>query len=150
MSELDNARKLQSKPGRSPGLDGLTYEWYDKHWHIIKYDYLEVLNKSYELNELPNSMYDAIAKLIPKKGNLLDLENWRAISLLNIHYKILSRVLYEKVVGFLNDQTSKIQKGIFPGRNIYNIQLNSQSLIDYVKENNLEAAILKIDLEVLH
>ena len=147
MKELDDGLKSQYKVGKSPGTDGFTYEFYLKHWSIVKDDMLKVLNKSYEQGTLPQSMYESNVKLIPKKGDLTDIKNWRPVSLLNCDYKILSRILYEKIVNFLNLRTNMEQKAIFPGRNIFNIHLNTQSLISYIREKKLEAVILKIDLE---
>ena len=147
LNELNDARKAQFKLGVTPGPDGFSNEFYLEHWYILNNEFLNVLNKAYVENELPKSMYEANIKLIPKKGDLTNIKNWRPIALLNMDYMILSRILYEKVVGFLNKQTNQAQKGIFPGRNINSVHFNSQSLINYVKENNLDSAILKIDLE---
>ena len=145
--ELNRAQKSQVKKEKSPGPDGLTYEFYDNHWDTVNDDLLTVLNTAYVEERLPDSMYESYIKLIPKQGDLTNLKNWRPIALLNNDYKILAKVIYNKIINFFNNRTSPNQKAVFPKRNIMDIHFNTSSVISYIKQKKLEAAILKIDLE---
>ena len=49
---------------------------------------------AYEVGELSNSQRRRIITLIPKdESDLVDLQNWRPVTLLNTDYKIASKAL---------------------------------------------------------
>ena len=71
---------LQS--GRAPGIDGLPADLLKYFWSIIGQDLLEVINNSLQNGRLPLSCRRAVITLLPKKGDLQDLKNWRPVYLL--------------------------------------------------------------------
>ncbi|KAK3541206.1 hypothetical protein QTP86_016202, partial [Hemibagrus guttatus] len=68
--------------GRAPGIDGLPVEFYKAFWAVIGQDVLEVLKDSMNVGQLPLSCRRAVLTLLPKKGDLTHLKNWRPVSLL--------------------------------------------------------------------
>ncbi|KAI3366309.1 hypothetical protein L3Q82_000426 [Scortum barcoo] len=90
---------LQSMQGRkAPGIDGLTaVEFYKAFWDNLAGDLLDVFNESLASGSLPLSCRRAVITLLPKKGNLQDIKNWRHVSLLCTDYKILSKVLAKRL-----------------------------------------------------
>ncbi|KAI3355583.1 hypothetical protein L3Q82_018417, partial [Scortum barcoo] len=88
----------QSMQGRkAPGIDGLAVEFYKAFWDILAGDLLEVFNESLASGSLPLSCRRAVITILPKKGNLQDIKNWRSVSLLCMDYKILSKVLANRL-----------------------------------------------------
>ncbi|KAF7649610.1 hypothetical protein LDENG_00138880 [Lucifuga dentata] len=79
--------------GRSPGLDGLPVDFYKSFWPVVGEDLTEVLTDSVERGRLPLSCRRAVITLLPKKGDLQELKNWRPVPLLYSDYKILSKAL---------------------------------------------------------
>lgn len=77
----------QVKPGRAPGIDGLPGEFYKVMWGIIGKDFYEVVQKCYEEQCLPRSCQRAVLVLIPKKGDISLMKNWRPVSILTTDYK---------------------------------------------------------------
>ena len=89
---------MQMSKEKSPGLDGLTAEFYQTFWLIIKNEFKEVVDECKKTGRLPRSMNMALIRLIFKnKGERVDLKNWRPISLLNVDYKIISKVLTNRL-----------------------------------------------------
>ena len=74
-------------------MDGLPADFYKSFWSTIEPDLLEVINESLKTGKLPLSCRRATITLLPKKGNLQELKNWRVVSLLCTDYKILSKAL---------------------------------------------------------
>ena len=68
------------KLNKSPGLDGLTVEFYKTFWEKLKYLLVKVYNKGHEDNLLTYSQRSSVLSLIFKKGDPLKLENYRPIS----------------------------------------------------------------------
>ncbi|KAK3522499.1 hypothetical protein QTP86_016151 [Hemibagrus guttatus] len=83
--------------GRSSGIDGLPAECYKAFWAVIGQDVLDVLRDSIQRGELPLSCRRAVLTLLPKKGDLTHLKNWRPVSLLCTDCKLLSKALASRL-----------------------------------------------------
>ena len=73
---------------KSPGLDGLCYEFYRCTWFIIKKTFLSVLLCQLERKQLIQSDTVGATRLIPKVEGIPQVEELRPITLLNCDYKI--------------------------------------------------------------
>ena len=78
---------------KAPGPDGLSVEFYAKFWDRLGPYLCRVLNTCYHAGEMCESMKTSNTRIIFKKGDRKNLKNWRPISLLNVDYKICSKVL---------------------------------------------------------
>ena len=83
--------------GTAPGIDGLPVEFYKTFWSELGPDLLAVLNESLEDGLLPLSCRRAVITLLPKKGDLQDIRNWRPVSLLCTDLKIFSKALANRL-----------------------------------------------------
>ena len=138
--ELFKALKLMPN-NKSPGEDGIPIELYKVYFNIIGQDMLEVFQYGLERQELAYSQYLAVITLLYKKGTREDIRNWRPISLLNTDYKILSKVLAERLKKVLPEIINSDQRGGVKGRLIgENIRLIEDIL--YEIENLEEDAII--------
>ena len=75
----------------SPGLDGITPDFYQAFWPLLGNLLIEVFNEGYEIGFLP------VMTLIYKKGNEDDIANYWPISLTNVDYKILAFILEQRI-----------------------------------------------------
>ncbi len=135
------------KPGKSPGCDGLTTEFYKKFWPDIKDLYMEMITETYALGELPYTLRKAILALLFKKGDNTLLKNYRPISLTNYDYKILCFVLANRLQKVLKNIIHEDQTGYIKGRYI---GTNARLLEDYFEhcENfEIPGILLMLDFE---
>ncbi|KAL0153368.1 hypothetical protein M9458_051287, partial [Cirrhinus mrigala] len=58
-------------------IDGLSVEFYKAFWGVMGKDLLDVLNESLTMGSLPLSCRRAVVTLLPKKGDLQEIRNWR-------------------------------------------------------------------------
>ena len=63
------------KLNKSPGLDGLTVEFYRVFWNKFKYTLTDVLNKGNDEQCLTYSESTSILTLLIKKGDNLNPDN---------------------------------------------------------------------------
>ena len=89
-----------------------------------------------------------ILTLIPKEDiNLTDLKNWRPISLLNLDYKILSKILARRLEQFLRNLIHSDQTGFVCGIYIgQNIRLLSD-IMEFTNNKQLPGILLYVDFE---
>ena len=87
---------------KSPGKDGFTKEFYQTFFDLLCKDLLNSYNEAFCKGSLSVSQKRETITLIPKGDeNLSELKNWRPISLLDIDYKILSKVLARRMENIL-------------------------------------------------
>ncbi len=138
----------QLRNGKTPGTDGLSTDFYKFFWTDIKDLLYNSIQYAYKHGSLSIEQKRGIITLLPKKEkNRLFLKNWRPISLLNTDYKILAKILANKLKKVLpliidEDQTGYIM-GRYIGQNIRIIE----DVIYYTEKNNLPGIILSIDFE---
>ena len=131
---------------KTPGLDGIPIDFYLKYSNSVSIVLCRLYNYYLELSELNDSAYDGVITLIFKgKGERFLRENWRPITLLNLDYKIFTKILarrLEKVMSTLvhPDQTSSV-----PGRNISDSLAHVFCIVNHAKEHNAQALILSVD-----
>lgn len=133
------------KNNKSPGHDGLSAEFYKTFWDILGPDFIAVSNEAFVKGNLTVSQRRGMIVLIFKKGDKLNLKNWRPISLLNIDYKIITKCLANRLRQVLHSIISPDQTCSVPGRSIEQTTSFIRDLIEYVNQKNLPGAIICID-----
>ena len=119
---LEECKKVLETFGdnKSPGEDGFAAEFYKHFFDLVGSDLINCLNQAFEVGELFISQRRGVITLIPKKdSDLLDLHNWRPITLLNIDYKIASKTLAKRIENVLPKLVHPDQTGFMKGRSVY-------------------------------
>ncbi|CAM2110250.1 unnamed protein product [Caretta caretta] len=104
---------------KSPGMDGLTVEFYRVFWDILGPDLVTVWAESLQSGVLLLSCRRAVLALLPKKGDLRDLRNWRPVSLLSTDYKIVAKAISLRLESVMADVIHPDQTYTVPGRSIF-------------------------------
>lgn len=83
------------------------------------------------INELTVSQRKGVITLIPKEDSfLLELENWRPITLLNVDFKIAAKAIAKRIEPVLRKLIHPDQTGFVKGRYIReNIRLISDVIL---------------------
>lgn len=111
---------FEMENGKSPGIDGLQIEFYKTFHDLFKTDLLQLYNSILLAGEnLTLSMTMAIINLIPKNDEKELLKNWRPISLLTADYKILTKILSNRLKPTLQKTISEEQACGIPTRTIF-------------------------------
>lgn len=146
LEEVGKAMK-SFKRGKVPGSDGLPLEFYLKFWDIIAKDILLVFKEFGKQEILPESFRQGIITLIFKKNDKQDLKNWRPISLLNVDFKIFSKILTLWMKNVLEEVIDPDQTCAVPGRRITDSLVMIRDTICYARDRNMRICLLNLDLE---
>ena len=147
LEELKDALKSFAD-NKTPGEDGFTKEFYQAFFDLLWKDLLNSYNPAFDKGSLSISQKRGTITLIPKGDeNLSDLKNWRPISLLNIDYKILSKVLARRLEQYLPKLIHSDQTGFVNGRYIgQNIRLLSD-IMEFSDSKRFQGIFLFVDFE---
>uniref|UniRef100_A0A8C1S2L1 Reverse transcriptase domain-containing protein n=1 Tax=Cyprinus carpio TaxID=7962 RepID=A0A8C1S2L1_CYPCA len=133
--------------GKAPGIDGIPVEFYKSLWAVLGDDLLEVLNDSLTRGSLPTSCRRAVITLLPKKGNLRNIKNWRPVSLLCSDMKILSKALAVRLRDVIGGVIHIDQTYCVPNRSIFdNIHL-IRDILDISGLLGLNFGLISLDQE---
>ena len=140
IDEVRNALK-GFQNNKSPGDDGFTKEFYEAFFDLLGNAFLESFNVGFENGTLSVSQRRGIISLIPKDENNL------TITLLNVDYKILAKVIAKRIESVLpklihSDQTGFIKER-FIGQNVRLLN----DLLEYTDVKKIPGILLFIDFE---
>ena len=147
VEECKNALK-DFDNNKTPGTDGLPAEFYRFFWPDICHDLVASYNFAFQCGTLSISQRRGIISLIPKKSkDKTILENLRPISLLNVDYKILTKVIAKRIENVLPTLINPDQTGYVKGRYIgENIRL-IYDLIHYTDKTNQKGIAIFLDFK---
>ncbi|CAM2105264.1 unnamed protein product [Caretta caretta] len=132
---------------KSPGMDGLTVEFYRVFWDVLGPDLVTVWAESLHSGILPLSCRRAVLALLPKKGDLRDLRNWRPVSLLGTDYKIVAKAISLRLGSVLADVIHPDQTYTVPDRSIFDNLFLVWDLLELGHRDGLSFALLSLDEE---
>ena len=132
--------------GKSPGNDGIPPEFYKYFWHEINIPLINCFNYSFEHGELSSSQKQSVITLIQKKDkDRLKIDNWRPISLLNVDYKILSKVLTNRLHDVVPQLVDITQSGYVKERLMGDSVRTIIDTIEHCQINNEHGIMMMVD-----
>ncbi|XP_060959266.1 uncharacterized protein LOC133030514 [Cannabis sativa] len=146
--EVKNAL-FQMHPDKAPGPDGMGPGFFQHHWSIVGADIINLVKEFFSTSVLPCSINDTNLCLIPKKKNFSTMNELRPIALCNVIYKIISKVLANRMRGFIDQIISDTQSAFIPGRLISDNVMVAFEIMHYLKRrrtNKKGFMALKLDM----
>ena len=133
---------------KTPGPDGLPNEFYQIFIEDISKILQESYTESFNSGTLCESQRQGVIRLIPKKGkNLTDIKSWRPLSLLNSDYKILAKVIANRLKAILPEIINTDQVGYMANRFCGENTRLIADIIEYCKLDKKPCVILLADFE---
>ncbi|PKU66032.1 Putative ribonuclease H protein [Dendrobium catenatum] len=116
----------------APGPDGFTYAFYRKSWHLIGLQVFNAVNNFFVTGSLPRGVKATAIALIPKCSHATNINDFRPISLCNVLYKIVAKVLSNRLKVVLPHIIHDSQSGFITTRcSTDNIILAAEILRDF-------------------
>nr|GEX94408.1 transposon TX1 uncharacterized [Tanacetum cinerariifolium] len=103
---------------KAPGSDGFNFKFIKTFWDIIKFEFLECI-KFFETSvRLTNGCNPSFIALIPKRKDPLGFGDYRPISLIGCVYKVISKILANRLARVIDTVISPNQAALIAGRQI--------------------------------
>jgi hypothetical protein len=146
IQELDKSIK-KAKKNTAPGIDGVSNRFISRFWEFYRVPLHKYALRCFETGTLTDNFRSAKIRLIPKKGDLTNLKNWRPISLLNCFYKIISRAIATRLQKYMDKLTGIGQKGYLESKQCQEVLINIVDGISKLKHENKRGALISLDIK---
>ena len=92
-------------------------------------------------------MNTAFIVLVPKKTRAEDLKDFRPISLVNSLYKLISKVLANRIKKVMSQLVNKAKNAFVEGRQILDASLIANEIIDSMTKKKVTGMLCKLHIE---
>jgi hypothetical protein len=106
----------QMAPFKVPGQDGFTVDFFQKNWATVGTKVCNLVLSILNLGVMNKELNFTYIALIPKTKNPSCVTDFRPISLCNVLYKIVSKVLANRLKNILPDIIAPTQSAFISGR----------------------------------
>uniref|UniRef100_A0A803TYK9 Reverse transcriptase domain-containing protein n=1 Tax=Anolis carolinensis TaxID=28377 RepID=A0A803TYK9_ANOCA len=136
---------FQGKTKSAPGPDGLGWMFYKTFAKWLVPPLTRVINQLLSRDNLTDSFYQGVLIFFPKQGDLTLPQNWRPIVLTNVDYRIVAKVLNNRLAKLapkiiLGPQTSAV-----PGRSMLDSLCLFREVFYLAQRGEWKGGILSLD-----
>nr|GEX27232.1 putative RNA-directed DNA polymerase, eukaryota, reverse transcriptase zinc-binding domain protein [Tanacetum cinerariifolium] len=132
---------------KAPGLDGFTFGFYRHFWYLIHNDVYAVVRYFFAYSVIPKGCNSSFVALIPKTPNANLVKDFRPISLIGCIYKIIAKILANRLVCVLDDIVNEVQSAFIADRQILDGPFILDEVLHWCKTKKKRALIFKVDFE---
>ena len=137
------------KPFKSPGPDGLHAGFFQSYWNTVGASLFEEVRSIFQNGVIPPHLNETLIALVPKCLGADCLASFRPISLSNMTYKVVTKVIVKRLRPSLPSLISPLQTTFVPGKMGMDNMIIAQELIHTMslKKGKMGYMAIKIDLE---
>jgi hypothetical protein len=144
--EIDQV--VQEMPNeKASDPDGFTKEFLKSCWEVVKHDIYGVVEDSKRSTSNLKDLNSKMITLIPKENEARTLDRYNPIALYNVVYKIISKVITNRLKPLLPTLISREQVGFVEDRQIMNNIIQAHEIIHTLKSQRRGGMIIQLDLE---
>jgi len=134
---------------KAPGPDGFGAAFFQAHWPLIASDVCQAIKSFFRDGKLLKQINHTFIALVPKVDNPSSTAHFRPISLCNSFYKIISKILVNRMRPLLAKIIDPVQSAFVPKRSIHDNILLTHEIMNKFKHMKGKKAwvALKLDME---
>ncbi|GJR55734.1 RNA-directed DNA polymerase, eukaryota [Tanacetum coccineum] len=132
---------------KSPGPDGFSFGFYRQFWLSFENDVFAAVSHFFTFKDIPNGCNSCFIALIPKVPDANMVKDFRPISLIGSIYKIIAKILANRLVGVLGDIVNEVQSAFIMERQILDGPFILNEVIQWCKLKKKQSLIFKVDFE---
>ncbi|GJU64033.1 RNA-directed DNA polymerase, eukaryota [Tanacetum coccineum] len=130
---------------KSPGPDGITFEFFKKYWDFIGPDFCEAVEYFFVNGSFSKGCNSSFVALILKVMDAKFVNDFRPISLIGCVYKVNTKVLANRLASVIADLVSDTQSAFVAGRQILDGPFILNEILHWCKRKKKHAMFFKVD-----
>ncbi|KAL2224643.1 UNVERIFIED_CONTAM: hypothetical protein Sindi_3063100 [Sesamum indicum] len=132
---------------KAPGPDGYSSRFFKAAWPVVGEEVTRAVLDFFSTGKLLKQVNSTILALIPKVHTPMSVNDFRPISCCNVLYKIIAKLLVQKISVLLDKIVSPCQTAFIPGRSIGDNIMLAQELFSRYNQMRLPPrCALKVDI----
>eukprot|EP00253_Pinus_taeda_P009881 PITA_09881 len=131
---------------KAPGPDGFSVAFYRQHWETIRKEFVRMVKNAFRKHKLGDYTKSSHIALIPKEANPKSFDRFCPISLCNVSYKIITKIIANRLKNLLPIIISENQGGFVPKRQIIDNVILIQEAIHSSLIKGERGMIIKLDM----
>ncbi|KAF3973512.1 hypothetical protein CMV_003065 [Castanea mollissima] len=137
------------KPYKAPDMDGLHARFFQHFWSVLGHFVIEEIQAVFHSKRIPNYLNRTLVVLIPKREGLETPSHFRPISLCSTVYKVISKVIFNRIQPHMHHLISLLQAAFILGRKGLDNMIIAQEILHSMekKKGRIGTMALKINLE---
>ncbi|GKB52504.1 putative RNA-directed DNA polymerase, eukaryota, reverse transcriptase zinc-binding domain protein [Tanacetum coccineum] len=132
---------------RAPGPDGFTFKFFTTFWDLIEEDVYRFVQEFFNSGNFPKACNSSFIALIPKVSNSKLVSDFCHISLIGCQYKIICKILANRLSMVIGSCVSPEQSAFIKGRNILDGPLILNEVMAWFRKRKKQLMIFKVDFE---
>ncbi|GKC38445.1 RNA-directed DNA polymerase, eukaryota [Tanacetum coccineum] len=132
---------------KSPGPDGFSFGFYRHFWSVIELDVYKAVNHFFIHGDIPSGCNSSFIALIPKIPDANLVKDFRPISLIGSIYKIIAKILANRLISVLGDIVSDVQSAFIAGRQMLDGPFILNEVLQWCTKKKRKSLIFKVDFE---
>ncbi|GKD19602.1 RNA-directed DNA polymerase, eukaryota, partial [Tanacetum coccineum] len=132
---------------KSPGPDGFSFSFFRHFWSTIEKDMFEAVDCFFTNGDMPNGCNSNFIALIPKIIDANMVKDFRPISLIGSLYKVIAKVLTNRLTNVIGDLVNEVQSAFVAERQILDGPFILNEVLQWCRSKKKQALIFKVDFE---
>ncbi|GJX58573.1 RNA-directed DNA polymerase, eukaryota [Tanacetum coccineum] len=132
---------------KAPGPDGFTFKFFKTFWDVIQNDVVRFVREFFQSACFPKGCNSSFIALIPKVGDAKFVTDFRPISLIGCQYKIIGKLLANRLSLVIGSCVSPEQSAFIKGRNILDGPLVLNECMAWYRKRKKALMVFKVDFE---
>ncbi|KAJ4755830.1 RNA-directed DNA polymerase (reverse transcriptase)-related family protein [Rhynchospora pubera] len=135
-------------PDKSSGPDGITARFLQQNWHVVGSEVFSQIKKIFQEEEVPDDWLKCHVTLIPKSAEPQTPAEYRPISVGNIFYRLVMKLIANRLRPHLTKVISKEQNAFVKWRSIADNIILVKEILHYftLASFKKQAFLLKADV----
>ena len=132
---------------KASGSDDFMVAFWQFSWDFAKGEFMRMFKEFRETEKFVRNLNTIFIVMVPKKSGAENFKDFRPISLVGSLYKLLAKVLANRLKRVIGKLVNKVQNAFVEGRQILDASLIANEVIDSLMRKKERGILCKLDIE---